>query len=95
MGTSLTSLTLVRSATNGGSWASALSRSSASTVHQREWPPAEQEPSVECRRRGLSKPRQAAKATRHSSGWCWWASMKRGIPGIFALAQARLYGGNP
>ena len=75
-GTSLTCSAVVRSATYGGSCASAAVPSAAWTIHHIRCPPLIQEPSGRPPRNGLSNPLQAAIAMRHSCGRCLWMRAK-------------------
>lgn len=65
---SLTGVTMVRSATYDGSSSSACASLGASTCHQIAWPPCRQEPNVGWCRSGLEKPFQAANDGPHSDG---------------------------
>jgi hypothetical protein len=56
---------------------------------------AAQDPGVATWRSGLSKPRQAAKATRHSPGSWLWASMKRGMVRVFVAGALAGMGDDP
>jgi hypothetical protein len=71
--TSLTWLTVVRSATYWGTSASAASSLSASTVHQIACPPERHDENVDRWRSGLACPLKEANTTPHSCGWwrCW------------------------
>ena len=58
----------MRAATNGGSCASAVAASEASTCHHAWWPPETQDATIGIPRNGLSNPFQAAIAAPQSAG---------------------------